>query len=70
MTLTLVKWASEAWTHLIQNEPITISRSFVKTGVLVRKDGSQDKDIKLDPKDPQPYTVSIPHGPHGEFKFS
>ena len=66
----LVKWASEAWTHLIQNEPTTIVRSFVKTGVLVRKDGSQDNEIKLDPKDPQSYTVTTPPGPHGEFNFS
>ena len=45
--ILIARWLSAAWTDLTTNDKHLIESAFVQTGLLVAKDGSEDKNIQL-----------------------
>ena len=67
--MLVAQWVSQAWSDFLREEGYIIEQSFVKTGVALAMDGSEDHLVKLEGRASQRYTVATPVGPEGEFMF-
>ena len=53
----IVKWVDQAWREMQTERMHCINSAFVSTGVLIARNGSEDRLIRLRPKDePGMYT--------------
>ena len=67
--MLVAQWVSQAWSDFLREEGYIIEQSFVKTGVALAMDGSEDHLVKLEGRASQLYTVATPAGPEGDFMF-